>query len=121
MYMAHQKHVYSWGAYGASNHGNHAKYEMYQDLLICMRKLWGSPHEQCWKHHMEKMDNIQNNAYPKLGGHGMAYEINDAKGAYQYHRMKTKANNQGLVVYAICANWVYVDGICIGTKMILQI
>ena len=35
---------------------------------------------------MEKMENIQNNAYPKLGGHGMAYEINDAKGAYQYHQ-----------------------------------
>ena len=27
---------------------------------------------------MEKMDNIQNNAYPKLGGLGKAYEINDA-------------------------------------------
>ena len=37
---------------------------------------------------MEKMDNIQNNAYPKLGGHGMAYEINDGKGAYQYHHKK---------------------------------
>ena len=46
---------------------------------------------------MEKMDNIQNSAYPKLGGHGMAYEINDAKGAYhvkeawQYHHMKNKS------------------------------
>ena len=60
-----------------------------------MRELWGSPHEQYWKHHMEKMDNIQNNAYPKLGGHGMTYEINDAKGAYQYHH-KTNANNMGL-------------------------
>ena len=39
---------------------------------------------------MEKMDNIQNNAYPKLGGHGMANEINDAKGAYQYHHKKNK-------------------------------
>ena len=37
-----------------------------------------------------EMDNIQNNAYPKLGGHGMAYEINDAKGAYQYHHKKNK-------------------------------
>ena len=63
---------------------------MNQNLLKCMRKLWGSPHEQYWKHHMEKMDNIQNNAYPKLGGHGMAYEINDAKGAYQYHHKKNK-------------------------------
>ena len=53
-------------------------------------ETWGSPHEQYWKHHMEKMDNIQNNAYPKLGGHGMAYEINDAKGAYQYHQKKNK-------------------------------
>ena len=44
----------------------------------CMRKLWGSPHEQ-YCNHMEKMDNIHNNAYPKLGGHGMAYEINDAR------------------------------------------
>ena len=70
---------------------------------------------------MEKMDNIQNNAYPKLGGHGMAYEINDAKEAYQYHHKKKNANNQGVVVYAICANRVYVDGICIVTKMRLQI
>ena len=60
-----------------------------QNLLTCTRKLWGSPHEQYGKHNMEKMDNIQNNAYPKLGGHGMAYEINDAKGAYQYHHKKT--------------------------------
>ena len=37
---------------------------------------------------MENMNNIQNNAYPKLGGHGMAYEINDAKEAYQYHHKK---------------------------------
>ena len=58
---------------------------MNQNLLTYMRKLWGSPNEQYWKHHMEKMDNIQNNACPKLGGHGMAYEIDDAKGAYQYH------------------------------------
>ena len=42
----------------------------------------GFPHEQYQKHHMEKIDNIQNNAYPKLGGNGMAYEINDAKRAY---------------------------------------
>ena len=61
-----------------------------KNLLTCMRKLWGSPHEQYWKHHMEKMESIQNNAYPKLGGHGMAYEINDAKGAYQYHHKKTQ-------------------------------
>ena len=47
-----------------------------------MRKLWGSPHVQYWKHHTENMDNIQSNAYPKLGGDGMAYEIIDAKGAY---------------------------------------
>jgi hypothetical protein len=39
---------------------------------------------------MEKMDNIQNNAYPKLGGHGMAHEMNDAKRAYQYHHKKNK-------------------------------
>ena len=49
----------------------------------------GVPHEQ-YCNHMEKMDNIHNNAYPKLGGHGMAYEINDAKGAYQYHHKKNK-------------------------------
>ena len=55
-----------------------------------MRKLWGSPHEKCWTHHMEKMDNIKNNAYSNLGGHGMAYEINDAKEAYQYHHKKNK-------------------------------
>ena len=24
---------------------------MDQNLLKCMRKLWGSPHEQYWKHH----------------------------------------------------------------------
>ena len=39
---------------------------------------------------MENMNNIQNNAYLKLGGHGMEYEINDAKGAYQYHHKKNK-------------------------------
>ena len=38
---------------------------------------------------MEKMDNIQNNAYPKLGGHA-AYEIDDANGAYKYHHKKNK-------------------------------
>ena len=46
--------------------------KMYEETM-------GAPLEQCWKHHMEKMDNIQNNAYPKLGGYSMAYEINDAK------------------------------------------
>ena len=56
-----------------------------------MRKLWGSPHEQYRKHLMEKMDNIQNNSYPNLGCYGMAYEINDAKGAYQYHHKKNKS------------------------------
>ena len=61
-----------------------------------MRKLWGSPHEQYRKHHMEKMENIQNNAYPKLGGHGMAYEINDAKGACQYHQEKQMLITMGL-------------------------
>ena len=55
-----------------------------------MRKLWGSPREQYWKDHMEKMDNIQKNAYRKLGVHGMAYEINDAMGAYEYHHKKNK-------------------------------
>ena len=94
---------------------------MDQILLTCMRKLWGSPHEQYRKHHMEKMGNIQNNAYPKLGGHGMAYEINDAKEAYQYHHRKTNANNHGLVIYAICANWVHFNGICIVTMKRLQI
>ena len=79
---------------------------MDQNLLTCMRKLWGSPHDQYWKHHMEKMDNIQNNEYPKLGGHGMAYEINDAKGACPYHHKKTNANNDGLVIYAISVNCV---------------
>ena len=85
--MAHQYHVYSWGAYGAHKYWDHAMKGMDQNLLKCMRKLWGSPHEQYRKHHMEKMDNIQNNAYPKLGGHGMAYEINDA---YEYHQKKNK-------------------------------
>ena len=70
---------------------------------------------------MEKMDNIQNNEYPKLGGHGMAYEINDAKGACPYHHKKTNANNDGLVIYAICANWVYFNSICIVTMKRLQI
>ena len=93
----------------------------YQNLLKCMRKLWGSPHEQYWKHHMEKMDNIQNNAYPKLGGHGMAYEINDAREHINIITRKTNANNHGLVIYAICANWVYFNGICIVTTMRLQI
>ena len=50
---------YSWDAYGAQYHGNHALDGMDQNLLKCVRKLWGSPHEQYWKHHMEKMDNIQ--------------------------------------------------------------
>ena len=50
----------------------------------------GVSYEQYRKHHMEKMENIQNNAYPKLGGYGMAYEINDAKVACQYHH---KRNN----------------------------
>ena len=45
---------------------------------------------------MEKKDNIQNNAYPKLGVHGMAYEINDAKGAYQYHHKKKMPITTGL-------------------------
>jgi hypothetical protein len=39
---------------------------------------------------MEKIDNMANNACPKLGGHGMAYERNDAKEAYQYHHKKNK-------------------------------
>ena len=39
---------------------------------------------------MEKIDNMANNACPKLGGHGMAYDGNDAKGAYQYHHKKNK-------------------------------
>ena len=81
--MAHQYHVYSWEAYCANKYEDHAMDGSDQNLLKCMRKLWGSPH-------MEKMDNIQNNAYPKLGGHGMAYEINDAKGAYQYHPKRNK-------------------------------
>ena len=42
-------HVYSWGAYGAHNYWDHAKDGMDQNLLTC------------WKHHMDKMDNIQNN------------------------------------------------------------
>ena len=88
--MAQQYHYDSWGEYCAHKYGDHAMDGMNQNLLKCMRKLWGSPHEQYWKDHMEKMDNIQNNAYPKLGGHGMAYEINDAKGAYQYHYKENK-------------------------------
>ena len=48
-YVMHREkyveHCYSWNAYGARNYGNHAKYGMHQNLLICMRKLWGSPHE----------------------------------------------------------------------------
>ena len=70
---------------------------------------------------MEEMDNIQNNAYPKLGGHGMAYEINDAKGHINIITRETNANNHGLVIYAISANWVYFKGICIVTTMRLQI
>ena len=34
---------------------------------------------------------------------------------------KTNANNHGLVIYAISANWVYLDGICIVTTKRLQI
>ena len=74
-----------------------------------MRKLWGSPHEQYQKHHTENIDDIQNNAYPKLGGHGMANEINDANEHINIITRKTNANNHGLVIYAICANCVYVD------------
>ena len=85
--MAHQYHVYSWGAYCEHKYWDHAMDGIDQNLLTCMRKLWGSPQEQ---YHMEKMDNIQNNAYPKLGGHGMAYEMNDEKGAYQYHHKRNK-------------------------------
>ena len=88
--MAHEKHVYSWGAYGANKYWDHAMDRMNLNLLKCMKKLWGSPHEHYWKHYMKKMDNIQNNAYPKLGGHGMAYEINDAKGVCQYHHKRNK-------------------------------
>ena len=58
-YMAHQYHVYSWGAYCAHKYEDHAMDGSDQNLLKCMRKLWGSPHEQYWKHHMEKKDNIQ--------------------------------------------------------------
>ena len=88
--MAHQYHVCSWGSYDAHKYWDDAMNGMDQNLLTCMRKLCVSPHEQHWKHHMEKMDNIQNNAYPKLGGHGMAYEINDAKGAYRYLHKRNK-------------------------------
>ena len=88
--MADQYHVYSWEAYCAHKYWDHAMNWVDQNLLKCMRKLWGSPLEQYWKQHMEKMDNIQNNAYPKLGGRGMAYEINDAKGAYKYHHKRNK-------------------------------
>ena len=42
---------------------------------------------------MEKIDNMENNAFPKLGGHVMAYEINDAKEAYQYHHKKNKCQS----------------------------
>ena len=84
--MAH----HSWKAYCAHKYEDHAMDGMDQNLLMGMRKLWGSPHEQYWKHLMEKMDDIQNNAYPKLGGYGMAYEINDAKEACQYHHMRNK-------------------------------
>ena len=45
---------------------------------------------------MENIGNMANNAYPKLGGHGMAYEINDAKGAYQYHNKKKMPITMGL-------------------------
>ena len=43
-----------------------------------------------------EMDNIQNNACPKLGGHGMAYETNDAKEAYQYHHKKKITITMGM-------------------------
>src|SRR4051812_39064726 len=93
--MAQQYHYDSWGAYCAHNYWDHAMDRMNQNLLKCMRKLWGSPHEQYWKHHMEKMDNIQNNAYPKLGSQMMQREhINIIT-------RKTNANNHGLVIIPI--------------------
>jgi hypothetical protein len=39
---------------------------------------------------MENIENMANNACPKLDGHDMAYDGHDAKEAYQYHRKKNK-------------------------------